>query len=82
MPDSHMLSIVDAAERLYETRLKSELEPLHRGEFVAIEPSSGEYFLGRTMSEAKQAARSAYPDRLTYLMRVGVTPAIHIGVWP
>jgi hypothetical protein len=73
--------VVKAAERLYAERLKPQLEPGHIGEFVAIEPVSGEHFLGKTLSEAIQAARRAHPTRLPYAMRVGTRPAIHLGIW-
>ncbi len=58
-------------------RLRSALEAEHRDEFVAIEPESGDYFLGRTLREAVGAARRAHPDRLTHAMRVGHKAAIH-----
>ena len=32
--------------------LKQILEPEHNGEFVSIEPESGQYFLGTTVVEA------------------------------
>lgn len=71
--------VVEAAEQLYASQLKSILEPMHDGEFVAIEPVSGEHFLGPTLSTAIQAARQVYPTRLPYVMRVGTEPAIHLG---
>lgn len=82
--DRRMLSpelqqLIERATRLYEEKLKAELETSHLNWFVAIEPQSGEYFLGGTMSEARQAARAAHPDRLTYLLRVGHEAAVHIG---
>jgi hypothetical protein len=67
------------AEDLYECRLKGSLEHSHPGQFVAIEPESGDYYLGRSLSEAIGAARRAHPDRLAYAVRVGQEPAIHIG---
>lgn len=67
------------AEWLYEHRLKALLEPAHTGEFVAIEPTSGAYFVGATLSEAIGAARSAYPSRLAYAMRIGHRTAVHLG---
>ena len=33
-------------QRTYRQQLASILEPGHDGEFVAVEPDSGEYFLG------------------------------------
>jgi hypothetical protein len=56
------------------------LEPAHNDEFVAIEPISGEYFLGRTLSEAIGASRSKYPDRLAHALRVGHKATVHFGL--
>lgn len=71
--------LVQAAKQLYAMRLKPELEPAHDGEFIAIEPISGEYFLGKTLSAAIQAARRTHPTRLPFAMRVGADSAIHLG---
>ena len=71
--------IARQAEWLYEHRLKDLLEPSNSGEFVAIEPTSGAYFVGATLSEAIGAARSAYPSRLAYAMRIGHRTAVHLG---
>jgi hypothetical protein len=72
--------VVHQAERIYEERLKGSLEATHLGSFLAIEPVSGDYFLGRNLSEAVGAAREAHPDRLSYVLRVGQQTAVHIGV--
>jgi hypothetical protein len=69
------------AELLYEQNLKAKLESSHLGQFVAIEPVSQEYFLGETISEAIGAARKAYPDRISYVLRIGRRPAVYIGGW-
>jgi hypothetical protein len=76
-PETHEL--IQRAERLYEERLKEKLEATHLHSFVAIEPDSGDYFLGPTFSEAAAAARAAHPHRRTYVMRVGHRAAIHLG---
>ena len=72
---------MEAAKQFYAKNLKAALEPSHNGKFVAIELESGNYFLGKTLSEAIQAAREAYPSRLAPTLRVGAEPAIHIGGW-
>ncbi|MCE9552545.1 MAG: hypothetical protein K8T91_04095 [Planctomycetes bacterium] len=72
-------SVASAARQLYESRLRNLLEPTHNDEFVAIEPVSGEYFLGRTLSEAIGAARSKFPDRLAHALRVGHKATVHFG---
>ncbi len=71
---------VRRAEEIYVARLRAVLEPQHAGEFVAIEPESGDYFLGKTLTEATCAARKSYPDRLTHVMRVGHKAALHFGL--
>jgi hypothetical protein len=57
-------------ESIYAT-LKEKLEKEHRGEFVAIEVDSGDYFLGQTLQEADKKARQKYPDRVFYVIRIG-----------
>jgi len=80
MTDSDVDKFVHKAEAIYATRLRAILEPAHLDEFVAIEPESGDYFLGKTLNEATQAARQAHPDRLTHAMRVGRRAALHFGM--
>ena len=80
MSDPEIDAFVRKAEAIYATRLRSLLEPEHRDEFVAIEPESGDYFLGKTLNEATRAARHAYPHRLTHAMRVGHKAALHFGL--
>jgi hypothetical protein len=71
--------LMKRVEQIYRDRLQSELEPTHRDDFVAIEPDSGEYFLGRTLSEAAAGARAAYPNRRTGVLRVGHAATLHLG---
>src|SRR5204863_7626994 len=60
--DMSAADLMKRVEQIYQERLRSELERTHRDDFVAIEPDSGEYFLGRTLSEAAAAARAADPN--------------------
>lgn len=71
--------IANQAEVVYEQHLKTTLERSHPGAFVAIEPVSGDHFLGRTLSEAIGAARQAHPQHLSYVIRIGHKTAVHIG---
>ncbi|NIP68257.1 MAG: hypothetical protein GTO04_03450 [Planctomycetales bacterium] len=77
--NSNLNDFVRRAEEIYAKHLKAILEPEHVDEFVAIEPESGDHFLGKTLNEATRAARQAYPDRLTHVMRVGHRAALHLG---
>ena len=80
MTQSDVDDFVQRAEEVYVTKLRMVLEPEHIDKFVAIEPESGDYFLGRTISEAIGAARRSYPDRLAHAMRVGHKAALHFGM--
>ena len=71
--------LLDRARHIYETRLKAELERSHMHSFVAIEPDSGDYFLGDTLSEAGEKADAVYPDRCTAILRVGHRATVHLG---
>jgi hypothetical protein len=80
MTDANVDEFVRRAEEVYATRLREVLEPEHMDEFVAIEPESGDYFLGTTLSQATGVARKTYPNRLTHVMRVGHRAALHFGM--
>lgn len=80
MDSLNLDELVNRAERLYAEKLRSKLEADHQNEFVAVEPVSGDYYLGKTLSEAVGAARDAHPDRLSHAMRVGHQAALHFGV--
>jgi hypothetical protein len=71
--------LMDKVKAIYESRLRENLERTHLDSFLAIEPESGDYFLGRTLSEAAAAARAAYPDRRSGVLRVGHQAALHMG---
>ena len=73
-------NVAREAKRIYEEQLRALLEESHMNEFVAIEPISGDHFLGQTLSEAIGASRLKYPDRLAHALRVGHKAAIHFGL--
>lgn len=72
-------AVRETAERarlIYDQRLRAVLEADHHGRFVAVEPESGDYFLGDTLDAAANAVQDAYPDRRAHVLRVG-----HPAVW-
>ncbi len=73
------MSVAKAAKRVYEEDLRSRLEQEHKDDFVAIEPSSRSYFVGKTFLEVALAAKEAYPERKSFVIRVGHEAAFHIG---
>lgn len=72
-------SLAESGQRLYDERLRGQLEPEHEGEFVAIEPETERYFLGPTGLAALRAGRQEFPDKLFYLLRVGHDAAYRVG---
>jgi hypothetical protein len=73
-------SVIARAKEIYAGQLQADLEARCRDRFVAIEPESGEYFLGDTFDEAVKSARTKYPTRLSHTVRIGNSAAFHIGV--
>jgi hypothetical protein len=78
-PEASNDDLIERGQSTYRERLASVLEPLHDGEFVAVEPDSGDYFLGGTASAALIAAHAAIPNKLFYLTRVGREAAHTVG---
>ena len=71
--------IARRGQAIFDERLRTQLEKTHRDFFIAIEPDSGDYFLGRTLDEAIGTGRKAHPDRLFYALRIGHPTALEIG---
>ncbi|MFQ6043497.1 MAG: hypothetical protein ACE5PV_21795 [Candidatus Poribacteria bacterium] len=69
--------LVAQGQKVYETLLRKKLEPEHKGEVVAIEVESCDYFLGKSLVEAAKKARLKHPDKLFYFAKVGYR-AMHI----
>ena len=80
MVSAETRSVIDRAKQIYVAQLQDELEAEHMDRFVAIEPDSGEYFLGDTFDEAVKLARTRFPSRLSHTIRIGHRAAFHIGV--
>ena len=72
-------SVIERAKRIYAEQLQVVLEPQHLNRFVAIEPESGEYFLGDTLDEVVKSARVKHPSRLSHTIRIGHRAAFHMG---
>jgi hypothetical protein len=77
MTSTELTEIARKADAVYETRLRILLESAHFHEYVAIEPESGEHFLGQTLSAAIQSARAAYPARVPFARHVGHAATVH-----
>lgn len=56
--------------------IENKLKPAHLGEIVAIEIESGNFFMGKTHSEAGDKAKQKYPDKIFYFARIGAKAGI------
>lgn len=72
-------SVIERAKRIYSEQLQAVLEPEHLHQFVAIEPESGEYFVGDTFDDVVKSAKAKHPSRLSHTIRIGHRAAFHIG---
>lgn len=63
--------LIACAKQTYANKLAEKLEPDHRGEIVAIELGTNDYFIGGNEVEAADKARAAGHEGLLYFLRVG-----------
>jgi len=57
------MSTAESAKQLYESELKDRLEADHHDSFIS----------------AAMSAKSAYPDRKSFVLRIGHAAAFHLG---
>jgi len=71
-------TIIEQAKALYELH-KLTWETSHSGEYVSIEPQSGEFFFATSFDAAVRAARSRFPERISHTIRIGHDATLFIG---
>ncbi len=69
---------MEDAKKVME-KVNGQLMPLHKGEFVAIETESGEFFLGKSDIEAYTNAAKKYPDKKFFIKRIGFASTYFAG---
>lgn len=57
-------------KEIYE-KIREKMEAEHKGEVVAIEVESSDYFLGKSALDAVKRGREKHPDGLYYAIRIG-----------
>lgn len=56
---------------IYETQLKSKMEPQHIGKYLVIDVETGEYEIDENGEAASRRAYEKKPDGLRFGMRIG-----------
>jgi glutathione S-transferase len=75
------------AKAAFEAKAQARLEELQaelagQEGVVAIEPESGDYFVGATLGKADAAAYAEYPDKWVYFVRLDdAEAAIAMPTW-
>lgn len=64
-------------EKIYEP-LKEKLKG-SEGKIIAIEPETGDYFIGKDIVEAYEKGRTKYPHKEFFFKRVGTKTAFVVG---
>lgn len=64
-------------QEVYERKYKKDLESRCKGKIVAVEPESGDIFIGNSVLEAAAEAKKVYPDRFFHFVRIGYK-AVHM----
>lgn len=62
--------LAEEGNRIYG-EIKHQYEPKQNGKFLAIETETQKTYVGDTTSEAVEKARSAHPDRVFYVVKIG-----------
>ncbi len=65
-------------EKMYE-KIHEKLKGLE-GKIIAIDPETGDYFIGRNTIEAYEKGRKKYPKKEFLFKRVGSKAAFLVGV--
>jgi len=63
-------------DEIYEREIRTQVEPDHMGQIVAIDIETGAYELGKNELEASKRLLDRNPDAQIWIKRVGF-PAVH-----
>ncbi|NQT88090.1 hypothetical protein HQ560_15090 [bacterium] len=66
-------------QKHYDTFLRTQLEPAHRGEYLCLDVESGDYEVDANQLVAMQRARARHPGAVHYIVRIGYPAVGRIG---
>jgi hypothetical protein len=70
---------VQRGEDYYDRFLRDNLEPEHKGKFLALDVETGEYEMDADEMAAIDRARARMPGKVFYILRVGYPAAHRLG---
>lgn len=71
--------VVERGKRLYDERLRQDMERDHVGDFIVIDVRSGDYEVARKDVDASLRLLDRRPDALIYGVRIGDEVAYRFG---
>jgi hypothetical protein len=71
--------IVQRGQRLYNERIRAQVEPGNRGKFLIINVETGEDEMDADDLAASRRAKVRFPDAALFTMRVGFPAAYRLG---
>ncbi len=72
--NADLAKIAKEGALIYE-KIKSNYEPSHHGQFLAIDISSEDAYVAPASADAVVLARKAHPDTVFYVVKVGFDAA-------
>lgn len=71
--------IVELGEAIYEQKLRSQVEAAHKGEFLVLDITTGEYEVDPSNLVAVKRLKNRLPNAVAYGLRIGHRAAFRIG---
>jgi len=68
------------AEMVFE-KINKKLSKAYKGKIVAIDPESGDYFIGDNTLEAYEEGIKKYPEKEFFFKRIGAKYAFVVGAF-
>ena len=71
--------VCDRGERIYEERIKAQVEPRENGRFIVIDIESGDYEIADDGMDASRILRDRRPQSVRFGAKVGYPAAFNLG---
>ena len=72
-------SIGERAQRVYDEKIRLQVERQHIGEFLVLDIETEDYEVDSNRHLALERAEARHPGGQFYILRVGYPAAVHLG---